>query len=124
MVFQFPPNGKVRVNSASYVCASAHAVKVSIPSKREGTCERSCHDSWVRRLEICVSIPSKREGTCEPVVLAQEHIACLEVSIPSKREGTCELQTCSRTCGRISIVSIPSKREGTCELLRLTAITL
>ena len=37
--------------------------KVSIPFKREGTCEPE--ESTAGRKEFCVSIPFKREGTCE-----------------------------------------------------------
>ena len=38
-----------------------------------------------------VSIPSKREGTCEHTLEAVADIRAEYVSIPSKREGTCEL---------------------------------
>ena len=41
-----------------------------------------------------VSIPSKREGTCEHDAIVKDAAARLDVSIPSKREGTCELATC------------------------------
>ena len=40
--------------------------EVSIPSKREGTCEQ--HETRLTQVEeSLVSIPSKREGTCEPL---------------------------------------------------------
>ena len=62
-----------------------------------------------------VSIPSKREGTCEHCTCRVKVSLILIVSIPSKREGTCELKSRILTIVG-TIVSIPSKREGTCEL--------
>ena len=89
--------------------------EVSIPSKREGTCELK-PKVFRRRFKRFVSIPSKREGTCEhSKTKAQPAKPTLtSVSIPSKREGTCELQLAFDRY-YYPIVSIPSKREGTCE---------
>ena len=89
--------------------------RVSIPSKREGTCEPQRADSNLDGREV--SIPSKREGTCEPFYYRGELDLVDFVSIPSKREGTCELiATTILTLTPVADVSIPSKREGTCEL--------
>ena len=114
--FQFPPNGKVRVNGVREFRTATPAT-VSIPSKREGTCELARLRQGLLDGTICVSIPSKREGTCElrndtreqlimrtmfqfppngkvrvntPITMRQQLLPRITVSIPSKREGTCE----------------------------------
>ena len=63
--FQFPPNGKAHVDAAAAADEpNANRCRVSIPSKREGTCRPAVKHSERRNSSICVSIPSKREGTC------------------------------------------------------------
>ena len=39
-VFQFPPNGKAHANTTTTPIRLLQVAEVSIPSKREGTCER------------------------------------------------------------------------------------
>ena len=85
--FQFPSNGKARVNKLKWIASNEHG-RVSIPFKREGTCE---HARVLDRIELSgdVSIPFKREGTCELRGSDTGGFGVL-VSIPFKREGTCE----------------------------------
>ena len=63
--FQFPSNGKARVNDI-YADPMGWATAVSIPFKREGTCERIL--KGLPSSDDRVSIPFKREGTCEQSV--------------------------------------------------------
>ena len=62
-MFQFPSNGKARVNS-QYLEEGVESIRVvSIPFKRESTCEPDpSRQTSTQRL---VSIPFKRESTCE-----------------------------------------------------------
>ena len=117
-LFQFPPNGKVRVNHNRKGMGEIMAfVRVSIPSKREGTCEqRQIFDArqhtefqfppngkvrvnsvlitrlkfWhVRKFQFP---PNGKVRVNTNMCIAQQATICTDVSIPSKREGTCELQ--------------------------------
>ena len=65
--FQFPPNGKAHVNNLTIFLQIHRQYLVSIPSEREGTCERGYHPEWIGGGMSLVSIPSKREGTCERI---------------------------------------------------------
>ena len=111
--------------------------RVSIPFKREGTCELHSHEPRSATKDKIVSIPFKREGTCEHPRCVGYGISGHSVSIPFKREGTCErlnvfpifsngaFQFPSNGKARVNLekncfraaktVSIPFKREGTCE---------
>ena len=68
LLFQFPSNGKARVNSFCRFNSQnlSYPYRVSIPFKRESTCERSMNKTIQRaRVAFGVSIPFKRESTCE-----------------------------------------------------------
>ena len=96
-------------------------VPVSIPFKRESTCERENKKSESE--DRCVSIPFKRESTCEHALKAErEQERERRVSIPFKRESTCEPKVKKEKRKNESIVSIPFKRESTCELAILIGI--
>ena len=90
-LFQFPSNGKARVNLLlQHTCGSGTVKSVSIPFKRESTCEQRT-STLVLTLVTVVSIPFKRESTCE-LCLIGVFTQCrgFGVSIPFKRESTCE----------------------------------
>ena len=62
--FQFPSNGKARVNMEETTYRNREEFLVSIPFKREGTGERY-EEVPVGSALMAVSIPFKREGTGE-----------------------------------------------------------
>ena len=89
---------------------------VSIPFKREGTCEhpRPPDDQgWV--LEQ-VSIPFKREGTCEHVRYGNiKQNPKAKFQFPSNGKARVNLSKGKGLLLATNDVSIPFKREGTCE---------
>ena len=87
--FQFPSNGKARVNRPADLAFLAAVKKFQFPSNGKARVNFS------RQREVSmnmnVSIPFKREGTCELVNARRTHTTGPRfVSIPFKREGTCE----------------------------------
>ena len=63
-MFQFPSNGKARVNPAETAVQVRLLYKFQFPSNGKARVN-SVEDSSDRTLHKCVSIPFKREGTCE-----------------------------------------------------------
>ena len=86
--FQFPTNGKARVNK---------------------------HHGKIGRGYKLVSIPYEREGTCKLYATVRSKSTCVRVSIPYEREGTCKPTNSTPTPPQQQ-VSIPYEREGTCKL--------
>ena len=85
--------------------------KVSIPFKREGTCE--LHD--VNNPENFTEFQFPSNGKARVNFIPSLHSPPLQVSIPFKREGTGEPGLRSRKGTKRLLVSIPFKREGTGE---------
>ena len=89
MKFQFPSNGKARVNSLVRASKVGTSV-VSIPFKREGTCERGgpkAHGSIIGLFQF----PSNGKARVNRTKEINAPKIAEFVSIPFKREGTCEL---------------------------------
>ena len=88
--FQFPSNGKAHVNSAAQALSPSHSWgdMFQFPSNGKARVNSTAHS--MKWLSIYVSIPFKREGTCELTKTLHEAFGG-KVSIPFKREGMCEL---------------------------------
>ena len=135
--FQFPSNGKEHANKRYGILALGTLDWVSIPFKREGTCEQNNPNTVIDgKVESFNSLQTGRNIRTLRLVVKQGRFFC--VSIPFKREGTFEHETVNETEQVVKfqfpsngkahsnsyrereknskrIVSIPFKREGTCE---------
>ena len=110
--FQFPSNGKARVNNnrSGRTCSRNF---VSIPFKREGTCEQH-HATAAKNIYAVASIPFKREGTCEQVIAEEETDDGTVFQFPSNGKAHVNRKKKAKR-RKEHFVSIPFKREGTCE---------
>ena len=139
MVFQFPPNGKARVNSRWNKQAVLRTT-VSIPSEREGTCEPAvaCDlepnsnkfrfppngKARVNVLKNTQSVPTSCQFRFPPNGKARVNTQLLGINGLSYLAFRFPPNGKARVNTRQSIfyssvaekVSIPSEREGTCEL--------
>ena len=116
--FQFPSNGKARVNEELTASGdNGRYIQFQFPSN--GKARVNCYHRKELRVCTSVSIPFKRESTCELSLSSIDPTSISAVSIPFKRESTCERENGCRHSDSMPVVSIPFKRESTCELVVL-----
>ena len=115
-MFQFPSNGKARVNAGFKCRKKSFRVNVSIPFKREGTCELLGTEEVleVKGVEK-FQFPSNGKARVNAALRQTVTISIDEFQFPSNGKARVN-QDSGIHSFIVRKVSIPFKREGTCEL--------